>query len=89
MYHHKIDQKYALFIQELKELIELHRKSTVEFRRKDSFIICQDDYSVVTINIRQIKESIKTAKEFMSVLNAIVGKNERILGRSEGRIKAC
>ena len=89
MQEHKIDEKYAKLIQEIKELIVLHRKSTVEFRRKDSFIICQDDFSSISISAAQLKEYVKTTKEFVALMDVLVNKHERISGRSTGRIKAC
>ena len=85
---HKIDEKYARLIQDLKEVIVLHRKSKVEFRRKDTFIICQEDYSTISISAAQLKEYIKTTKEFVALMD-VLSKHERILGRSTGRAEAC
>ena len=89
MPQHNIEKRYSDLIQEMKEMTFLHKKSSVEFRRKDSFIICQDDYSTISISASQLKEYVKTTKEFVKIMNVIVDKNERILGRSAGRVKAC
>jgi len=69
---HKIEKKYEEFIREIQEIIALHRKSKVEFRRKDSFIICQDDYSTISVTVPQLKDYVRIVKEFVSIMEDIV-----------------
>ena len=91
IYSKLVEERLASFqinIQDLKEVIVLHRKSKVEFRRKDTFIICQEDYSTISISAAQLKEYIKTTKEFVALMD-VLSKHERILGSSTGRAEAC
>ena len=83
-----IDKEYTKIMMEIKELIILHRKSKVEFRKKDQFVICNDDYSVTIITASQLKDYLKTAKEFFILTSKILD-NERLFRRSERRIEAC
>lgn len=85
---YKIDRKVAETILGIKEIILLHRKSRVEFRKNDQYVICNPDYSITTISISQIKEHIQQTKEFASLMDVVVSHHERLLRGSEGRIEA-
>ncbi len=85
---YKIDRDIVNIMQEIKEIIVLHRKSPIEFRKKDRFIICAEDYSIKAVTLDQIKSYIKKTKEFVNQINEIVSKDERIFRGSEGRIEA-
>jgi len=85
--HHQIDQGYVALLEEVRELVLLHRKSSVEFRRKDRFIICQKDYTVKTVTAAKLRAYVKKAKNFMSTMDSVIY-NERISRRSSRRIEA-
>jgi hypothetical protein len=89
MRHHKISTQYSDLIQEIKGIIVLHRNSSVEFRKRNSFVICHDDYSVTTITAAQIKKYLDKSKTFITTMEGIVNQNERIFGRGAGRVKTC
>ena len=72
------DKKYANTITEVKEAVLAHRKSPIEFARKENFVICSDNYKLKTITIEQIKKYIDLTKTFLKEATLIVGKNERI-----------
>jgi hypothetical protein len=59
----------------LKDTIIEHRTSPVEFRRKDKYVICGDNYKMKVIGIEDIKEYIRTIKEFMNLTDNILLKN--------------
>ena len=65
-------------LKEIKDIIVQHRRSPVEFVRKDRFVICSDNYRIKTISIDQIKDYIAKAKNFIQLTNFIVSKNEGI-----------
>ena len=69
---YKIAKKYAEFMREIQEIIVTHRKSKVEFRRKDSFIICQDDYSTISVTVPQLKDYVRVTKEFIDVMEIVL-----------------
>ena len=76
---YNVNEVYLKLLRELKELIVQHRKSPVEFVRKDRFVICSENYNLKTIGVDQIKVYIAKAKDFIQLTNFIVSKNEGIL----------
>ena len=74
---YKIDQDYIKMVQDIKEIIIEHKKSPVEFSKKDRFIICSDNYQMKTVSVDQLKNYLKKAKLFISQTGNII-KNERI-----------
>ena len=79
---YKIDRNYIVEIQNLKDIIMGHKKSPVEFVRKDRFVICSDNYKLKTINLEEIKRYLNKAKLFIEEVNNIISKNERLSGES-------
>lgn len=77
---HRIEPKYAQLIQEIKETVRLHKISPVEFRKKDRYIICTDNYRLVPITANQLKDYTKKTKEFITIVQLITRQNERIFG---------
>ena len=75
---YSIDSENISIIRDLKEIIVAHRKSPVEFSRKDSFVICDGDYRLRTISPGIIKGYVEKAKLFIKKASSIVGKDESI-----------
>lgn len=75
---YKIEKDIILFIQNIKDTIIKHKKSPIEFARKDKFVICSDNYDLKTLSIKDIKEYINKAKLFIHVANNITRENEYI-----------
>lgn len=78
MRKHKIDLEYAKIIQEVKEIVMLHKQSPVEFKRKDRFVICTENYRMIAITVNMLKDYLKKTKEFISIVQLITRKNEGI-----------
>jgi len=72
------DEENIRIIRDLKEIIVAHRKSPVEFSRKDSFVICDGNYRLRTISPGIIKGYIEKAKLFIRKTSSIVSKDESI-----------
>lgn len=72
---YKIDKNYLIEMQTLKEVIIAHKKSPVEFVRKDRFVICSENYKLRTINLEKIKEYLNKAKLFIEEVTNISSKN--------------
>ena len=53
-------------IQDVKETIQEHKQSPIEFRRKESFVICDESYKIRTLNEETLKKHIKAAKTLIS-----------------------
>ena len=75
---YKINDDYIKILQELREIIIEHKRSPVEFARKDRFVICSDNYKMKTISIPEIKKYVASAKLFIQNTTFIVSKNEGI-----------
>lgn len=86
--HYKIDRGIVHMIQEIKDIIILHRQSPVEFRKKDRFIICSEDYAITAVTVNQIKDYLKKTKGLVFLMDEVVHQHERIFRGSEGRIEA-
>jgi len=75
---YKIDKEHLRLIQDIRSTIIEHRKSPVEFTRKDRFVICSDSYNMKSIGVEEMKAYINKAKVFIEVMDKIVGKDEGI-----------
>lgn len=75
--------RHASLVMELRELMNRHKQSPVEFSRKDAFIICDDDYRIRTITLSDLKSQIARTKAFFSDVDKITSEHEGILNRSE------
>ena len=67
-----IERHYLNTIQELREVIKEHRDSPIEFSRKDSFVICTNEYDLRTITLDSIKGYISSAKSFVELNSRII-----------------
>ena len=73
----KLINKYGISTEEadlirmLKENIEAHKSSPVEFSRPDKFVICNENYRMKTISIPEIKQYILIAKGFLKKIENI------------------
>ncbi len=74
---YKIDQEYMNLIQDLQEIIHLHKKSPIEFKRKDRFIICNKNYQMRGITTNQLKTYLQKTKEFLKITQDITSQRER------------
>jgi hypothetical protein len=75
---YKINKEHVTFIQDIKDIILEHKKSPVEFVRKDRFVICSDNYSMKTISVEQMKDHLAKAKLFIHNVGNITAKEEAI-----------
>ncbi len=75
---YKIDAQYLQLIMEIRDIIVEHKKSPVEFSKKDRFIICSDDYKMKSVTVSQLKDYIKKTKLFITEVHNICSKDESI-----------
>lgn len=68
---YKLNREYLLLIQDVKQIIENHKKSPMEFSRKDAFIICSDNYNMQMISVGKVKDYIAKTKKFIQDIEAI------------------
>lgn len=79
MYNFKKEQ--VLLIQDLREILISHKKSPVEFQRRDRFVICTENYNLKTISFEQAKSYLNLAKPFINYIELIVSKEEGIINK--------
>ncbi len=76
---YEINVEYIKLIEDLYHILREHKKSPVEFSRKDKFVICSDNYRMKVITSEDIKKYIKKAKLFQLEAERMV----KINGRSD------
>ena len=75
---YNIPDEHLKIIKDLGEIIVAHKKSPVEFSRKENFVICGDDYRIRSISSNEVKNYIEKAKLFIKDVTTIVSKDEAI-----------
>ncbi|MBU0665747.1 MAG: hypothetical protein ABIC91_04990 [Nanoarchaeota archaeon] len=75
---YQINKEYLKLIQEVREIISQHKKSPVEFARKDKFVICSENYRIKTLGVPEMKTYIAKTKMFIEDIVRIVSKNDGI-----------
>ena len=61
-------------MEELKEILIAHKKSPIEFPRKESFMIFNESYEAKTLTQDLLKDCIKKAKLFIKKLSTLIRK---------------
>lgn len=76
-------QEYYTVIERLRDIVVQHKKSPIEFARKDKFVICSDNYRLRTLSFDEIKRYLEQMKDFVNKINVVVQNNEGISNRSK------
>ncbi|MBS3138096.1 hypothetical protein J4207_00150 [Candidatus Woesearchaeota archaeon] len=85
---HHLDMTHLNHFYEIRELIRRHRTSSVEFRRKDQFVICTPNYELTIVTADKIRRYLIKTKQFVELIGTVI-QHERISRRSAGRTEAC
>ncbi|MAG52972.1 MAG: hypothetical protein CMH62_03350 [Nanoarchaeota archaeon] len=78
VFRDKLINKYGItdieveLIRNLKDTIEAHKNSPVEFSRPDKFVICTENYRMKTISVQEIKQYILITKSFLRKVENIL-----------------
>jgi hypothetical protein len=75
---YKLDETYTKLLKNLVDLTKAHKDSSVEFPRKDKFIMCSDTYEMRTLTLADLKELIKETKLLIEDTYKVTSKNDRI-----------
>ena len=73
---YNLDKKIISTVNELKELIEEHKNSPMEFTRKKEFVICNDNFKFKKISVDTAKEFLDKAKNFVYKIEKIIQLNK-------------
>tara|TARA_Y100000310_G_scaffold282342_1_gene303460 strand:+ start:259 stop:744 length:486 start_codon:yes stop_codon:yes gene_type:complete len=77
MRRNKIPSNYVTLLMDLKEFIELQKKCPVEFQRGNRYVLCNKNYQVKTVSLKDIKGYIQQTKEFLDIINKITPINRK------------
>ncbi|MBI2138919.1 hypothetical protein HYU13_04975 [Candidatus Woesearchaeota archaeon] len=73
MPRYALDAKIISSMQEVREILTQHKKSTVEFIKDDTLAICSENYRTqTTISSSKIRESLAGAKRFIGAIDTII-----------------
>ena len=59
----------TIFIQEVYELIELHKKSPMEFSRDGKYVICSENYHLKPISVDSIHDLLNQTKDLLDLIH--------------------
>ncbi len=71
-------ESFIPFLLKVNELFERHKASPVEFTKNNSFIICDDNYTLRAVTANDLKQFIDDAKQFYQETDKITRINEEI-----------
>jgi hypothetical protein len=74
---YNLDSDYLEFLRTIKEVLLAHKRSPIEFSRKDQFIICSEDYELKVLNISEIKAFVAKTKLFYADINSLIFRLEK------------
>ena len=74
MRRNNISPHYVNLYLDLKEILELHKKSPMAFQRGNKFVICNKDYMLKTLSINDIKKYLEQTKEFLDITEKVISK---------------
>lgn len=57
---------------ELRSTVELHKKSPMEFERRNQLIICDKSYQYKSISVPELQKYLLTTKQFIDQLKVII-----------------
>lgn len=69
---HKTPAELIRAYQEIRETLREHETSPVEFRRKESFVICDETYKVRTLTEETLKKYLRAAKELQKHISLVI-----------------
>lgn len=56
----------------LNNILELHKKSPIEFQRDNRLIICSNDYELTPISLHNLREYLSKSKHFLEIADNII-----------------
>lgn len=69
---YNLNKEEVRLLRILNDIIQEHKRSPVEFSRRDKFVICNDSYQIRTINVTQIKKYINLGKLLVKHCSEII-----------------
>lgn len=73
--HYPNLQEYTNLIQHLHELMQAKKSAPIEFRRKDSYVICSPEYEISPITANDLKQQLQQTEEFLRITTENIKKD--------------
>ncbi|MFH1071934.1 MAG: hypothetical protein V1743_00730 [Nanoarchaeota archaeon] len=67
-----ISKHYLDVIEQVRGILKEHKESPMEFARKETFVICGENYTLKTLSEQLIKTYITKTKEFNQVISTAI-----------------
>jgi len=77
---YNIDENNLKLIDDLREIILYHKKSPLEFTRKDKYVLYLNNLRIRTIDLKKIKEDLKQVNIFIKKVNLIFEDERKFQG---------
>lgn len=74
---YNLDPDYLDFLRSIKDVLVAHKRSPIEFSRKDQFVICSDDYELKVLNVSEIKGFVAKTKQFYADIHSLILRLEK------------
>jgi hypothetical protein len=74
LFRRKIATKYGIssdvleFIISIKKTLDEHKRSSVEFTKKEKFVITDNDYNLTTLTVEDVKKTLAKARQHINNL---------------------
>jgi len=75
-----ISRETTILLADLQELVEKHKASSMEFVRKDKFVIASPEYRLRTLDIKKVKDFVEKTKMFIKKANLLFKSSDRRRG---------
>jgi hypothetical protein len=78
LFRRKIVTKYGIhndivsFITDMKKTLDDHKKASVEFTKKETFVMSDNDYRLTTLNVDDVKKTLLKARKHVDELFKIM-----------------
>ncbi len=69
---YNLPSEYPALMLDLKETLELHKKSPMEFQRGSRLVICQQDYQVRAISAQDVNLYLAKTGRFLALMEEII-----------------
>ena len=69
---YNINTGYLTLIKDLKDLQNAHKQATMEFIRKDKYVITEKNFNIKTLTYQKVKDYVNLSKTFFDKVNFIL-----------------
>lgn len=76
-----VPKEFLSFLGELREDVKEHEKSPMEFTRKETFVIADEEYHMIKLSEKDMKNKVRQAKTFLGMIEEKVNRNDAVIAR--------